>query len=85
MALRRMGWVSPLLGLASVVCGYFALSIEASPVLKTSTSEGMKPLAVVSVEQPALGWLALGLVVVGLLFQLVIELIRNRASSGQRT
>jgi hypothetical protein len=77
MIFRRMGWVPPFLGLASVVCGYFALKVNASSMLKTSTPEGMKPLAVLSVERPALGWLALALVMVGLLFQLVIELKRK--------
>jgi hypothetical protein len=74
MDFRRMGWVPPLLGLASAVCGYFALNVSTSSVIKTWTPEGMKPLAVISVHRPVMGWLALALVVLGLLFQLVIEL-----------
>lgn len=74
MVFRRMGWVPPLLGLAATISGYFALAVVVSPVITTWTQEGNKPLAAISVERPALGWLALVLVVLGLLFQLAIEL-----------
>jgi len=76
MDIQHTSWVPPLLGLASVVCGYFSLELMSSgPGIQVLTNKGKRSLAVISVVRPRLGKLAIALAVLGLLFELVIELI----------
>jgi hypothetical protein len=77
MFLLRITWVPPLLGFLSVVCGYLSLQFETARGVTMAASEGMKPVALISIHNKTLAVVSLALILVSLGLKFFIELNRR--------